>query len=368
MEDIIQMCHEEKVPLLIGKIASNLSGMEPFFTSGTEAMRAKELFRTAGNVLSEGKKDSALTLFTLAKDTDPLRFRAPSAVNSILEKLGTHYGVPLISLDSLLNTADPTGVTGTALMVDHLHPNAKGYDLIAQSFVRAMVHYNYLPAAKSVPDLVSSLETFSQQQFISDLDSVIADIRIRILTGAYPFVPKGTPNNKLHSFKMKNRVDSLAAQIVDGVLAWEEGHNRLFLQYLSELNYLAAQKEIDVLIADRPMNVINYRNAALSFAAVKQFDLALPYFIGTDNLEPDATSSKAIGSILLTKNDFSGAKIYLQKSIGYNSSDPTVWYNLAGAYAQLGEYEKALPAVNECLRLRPAYPQALSLKLQLEAK
>lgn len=365
LSDILNMCKDKGIPVLLSRVASNISGMPPFVTDAKETQAASQLFKKAEELLTAGKKDSALILFTLAKDTDPLRFRAPSAINTIISRLGAQYNFPVIAADSILNANDPTGITGKALMVDHLHPNVTGYSLIAKSFTAELIRQRITPAP-----VVSSAHldsVLSGNIIFTPLDSIIADIRIRILTGAYPFVPKGEPNKKLAEFIPRTQADTLAGKIVNGDLMWEEGHNAEFLRLTAEKKYTEARSEVDALIFDRPMNIINYRNAAITFSGAQQFLMALPYFREVDKRAPDATSAKAIGSILLNNKQYAEAKVYLQKSLNYNNNDAAVWYNLAGAMANTGDTKGAIAAIKESLRLKPGNPLAQQFLSQLQA-
>ncbi len=56
---------------------------------------------------------------------------------------------------------------------------------------------------------------------------------------------------------------------------------------------------------------------------------------------------------------------FLNKSLSFDKNDAQVYYNLAGAYIQNKEYEKALESIENCLRINPEFSKALALKEQL---
>lgn len=76
-------------------------------------------------------------------------------------------------------------------------------------------------------------------------------------------------------------------------------------------------------------------------------------------------SSKWIGIVALSKSRLDEAVKFLEESRQMAPNDTQVLYNLAGAYALKKQYDKAMRTIDECLRLDPQYPQAGSLKMQL---
>ena len=96
------------------------------------------------------------------------------------------------------------------------------------------------------------------------------------------------------------------------------------------------------------------------------FDEAFKYTQMRYKISPDAFSTKWIGIILLSKGNHQEAKNYLEESTAYDSNDEQVWYNLAGAYSQLKNYQAALEKVNKALEINPTYHVAKNLKQQLE--
>ena len=53
-------------------------------------------------------------------------------------------------------------------------------------------------------------------------------------------------------------------------------------------------------------------------------------------------------------------------SLKFDSKDPQVLFNLAGAYTYKDKYKEALHTINKCLELSPKFPSAENLKQQLE--
>jgi len=71
-----------------------------------------------------------------------------------------------------------------------------------------------------------------------------------------------------------------------------------------------------------------------------------------------------LGTELLRKGLMSGEKdprkaiYYLSKAVRYLPNNADAWYNLGGAYYTIGDYAKAVPALESCLKINPNYNNA----------
>ena len=66
-------------------------------------------------------------------------------MNKIIDDLGKEFHVATVPIDSIFDSASPGGIVGDNLIVDHLHPNVKGYQLIGKAFYNSMEKLRYLP-------------------------------------------------------------------------------------------------------------------------------------------------------------------------------------------------------------------------------
>lgn len=366
MEDIIQDCKGAGVPVIIGNLACNLKDLKPFMPLGGKDA-ALSLYNRAQSLLAEGKTFEARALFVKAKDADALRFRAPSEINRIIKKLADKYLLPLVDLDSILSARSTTGIIGNDLMVDHLHPNVGGYRIMGLAFCNKLLSTGILPVP-TVKMQDSQIDSLQAVRFpFTTLDSVVAAMRIRILTGSYPFVPKGSPNLLTRDFKPANYLDSLAIMVVERDLSLEEAHYRNADINLEKGDWEGFEKEIRVLIADRPMNPVHYEKIVTGLIQTGQLDRAMKYLTILDGFQPGEFTYKWIGSILVSKGEHTAGRKYLEKFVTINQSDPMVWYNLSGAYANTNSPELAIKAVKNAVHLEPRYSDAITFYRQLSA-
>ncbi len=370
MREIIELLKERNIPVVLSTLTSNLRGIKPFESFNDAGLPgADKIYEEAARQLSAGDTASAKKSYLYARDLDALRFRAPSEFNNIIKKLASEYQVPYADIENVFNQNSPYGITGNNLMVDHLHPDLRGYRLIADEFFRIMQENSFLPVAKKLSLTDDQINNYLSSEFpFTKLDSAIADLRIKILTGGYPFKPKGEKNLLVSEFRPSDVTDSLAMMVVDRVLSLEEAHAKAAERFWEKSDYASAAKEIGVLIGERPFNHSNYEQLITMLIDQGQFDLALPYLRKYEKVNSGAFTNKWIGGIYLNKGDHVTALPYLQKSYSYKADDPQLLYNLSGAYYLNKRPKEAYEAIRQCLAINPQNEAAQALYSQLRPR
>lgn len=366
---ILKKISEKNIPTLIGTLASNLKDLKPFKSVEFEKLStAEDLFSEGEKYYQRGDFKRAKEMFTLAKDYDAIRFRAPSEINEKIISLASRYSVDVVNIDSAINEQSENGIVGNNLMVDHLHLTTLGYQLIGREFFRTMQKKNYLPQKKNIDAVEKTLDSLSFASLVfTPLDSTIADLRIRILKGGFPFVPKGEPNKLIKEYKPKYFIDTLAMFVIDRIITWEKAHYDAASYYLSVNDYQSAMREFDALIADRPMNTAPYQQAATVLIDLKLYNEAKKYLEQLNNLSPGFFAHKWLGAIALNNNQLETALHHLESATSYSQTDPQVYYNLAGAYYKASQIDKSFNAIKKCLQLNPQNQIAQKFYYQLLA-
>lgn len=355
MIDILQMTKKAGIPVILGTVVANIKELEPFISVHDTSNRdAINTFNKAKDELKSGDFNTAKKFFYEAKDLDAIRFRAPSRINKVINDLSKRFNYSIVDFDSIFNSISPQGITGFNLTVDHLHPNVEGYQILGKYFFEKMKELKILPKSQIKEIESSTTDSLMQAELpFTELDSAIAQLRINILIGSYPFVPKGKENELVKNFQPKNLIDTLAIEVVDRWTTWEKAHYSLADYYFSIKEYEKAKKEISVLIEDRPMNTAPYFKLINMLIAVKLYDEAVPYLNKLNSLSPGAFTYKWLGAIELERKNYHHAVTLLKKSLDYSQSDAQVWYNLSGALTYLNDFESALNALERCLAIDP---------------
>ncbi len=368
MNDAISLIKENHIPVIISTLTSNLKDQHPFISkSGENLPAAKDVYQSAWKSYSERNYRKADSLFRYAKDLDLLRFRAPEEMNKIIRKISAKYEIPLVDIDSAFASVSPGGITGKNLMTDHLHPTLRGYQLMGKAFYETMAEKNYLPGDQPAIPSLEKQDSATVKNFVfSELDSVIADYKIKLLKNDWPFV---SPKNKkplrmlIHP---ENHMDSLALKFINKEIDWQTAEQKMAEWYLKRKNFPKFHKQMLVLTTQFPHMLESYNRKANKLLLQKKYKEAFVYLNSRYMIKPDAFSTKWIGIINLSKNKIPDAIKFLEESLSYNPNDAQVLYNLAGAYSLQKNYVKAMELINKALEIDPEYEEAKKFKSQLQ--
>lgn len=365
LNDILSMCKENNIPVIISTLSSNLKDQSPFISLESNKLpKASDVYNEARLKISDTTE--ALKLFRYAKDLDGLRFRAPSKINEIIIAQAKKYNYPIVQIDSIFNSKGPQGITGDNLMTDHLHPTFEGYKLIGKSYFDVMIKNNLLPKTQQENIDESKLDSLvNSLTYITKLDSIISNYRILVLKNDWPFSEPKSVVYMLKLFNQKNFIDSIAVKVLDNRYSWERAHREASEYYLATQNYYEFCREINVLINQYPFVKEYYSFAVEQLLFAKRFDDVYQFLVKGHKRFPQALYAKWIGIIDLSKEKIDSAVFYLNVSIKLSSNDAQVHFNLAGAYIKKKMFNEALNSINNCLAINPNYPDANRLKGQL---
>ncbi|HGY57114.1 MAG TPA: tetratricopeptide repeat protein [Caldithrix abyssi] len=367
MQDIIEKIQDAGVPLVLSELVSNVSGIPPFVSVKNQTFPAADsLFRLAQKLEDMENFTEAKKKYYLAKDMDGLRFRAPEEINVIIHQLAEANNLPLVPMKRYFEDASPHGIPGNNLFLEHLHPNIRGYFLMARAFLETMktkqlVSKVWRTTLREFPNKVR------KQWGYTELDSLYGDLRIRILKGGWPFKPKTAPNKMLTGYKPETEMDKLVYKIwADDTFGIEHGHAFLAGLYEKAKDYEKALREYRALIYLTPFNASAYIHTADMFIKMKRFNEALPLLSESLHLHETTYANKWVGQILLEKQKVKAALPFLKKAAKQNPRDVQTLYNLSGAYALIGAFAKADSCLSILESSKPDFPGAADLRAQLD--
>ena len=368
MKDIIEMFHGAKIPMILGTLTCNLRDQKPFVSvRGENLPPADNEYREAQKKQKEGKIEEARILFLKAKELDALRFRAPQEINNIIFRLSHQFNLPLIDIDSIFKAASPGGIVGNNLTVDHLHPNISGYRIMGKAFIHAMEISNYLPGGPRSSLSDERVDSTANAEYpVTKLDSLIAEMKIIILTGEYPFVPKGTPNYRFQNYKLKDYSDSIAKAVMNKEILWEEGHVKIADWYFNKGDFSSFRREMMAIIYERPFNEQFYEYTINKLIGIQQFTLVLPVLLKYNSFRPSYFTCKWLGQIYLNDENYKKALFYLEPASKLPEADSKLFYNLGGAYYFNNSLDKSITALEKSLSLDPHNKLAAGFYSQLK--
>ncbi len=353
LSDILSMIKDKGVPVILSRLVSNLKDQKPFISLDTPGYgTADRAYEDAQTELKYNNIAKADSLFRLAKDLDALRFRAPEKINKVIDELGRKFNVPTIPIDSIFDSASPDGIVGDNLIVDHLHPNVKGYQLIGKAFYNSMEKLEYLPKNENPVIPFSKQDSLTRADFMfTRLDSVIGNYNVVLLKHDWPYVKNPGAISAERLLQPEDFIDSIAIGYLEKKISWVDAHLNAATYYLRRDNIRDYLKHIDVLIYQYPN--------------LKNFNSTLKYFYERHEINPADYTTKRLGIIGFYRGNYDVAVKYLTEVNKSNPRDVLVLYYLADAYFMKKNYDEALKTINKCLMYKPRDPNAGSLKKKI---
>ncbi|MFC2188931.1 hypothetical protein ACFCT7_16580 [Fulvivirgaceae bacterium LMO-SS25] len=157
-----------------------------------------------------------------AKDSDLIKFRAPSEINMIIASKASEYNSEFIDMTKFFEANNGTYAPGYEYFTEHLHPNLFGYRKMALAF------YSTFSNDEINKGLI--IPTYTE------VDSVYGELMIARLKENWPFKSGANNVDPLESFKPKTVSEVLALNIINQKISWLEANARLYDEYKKKNN------------------------------------------------------------------------------------------------------------------------------------
>lgn len=299
MSYILDRAGKMDVPVFFSDLVSNVRDLPPFGDPEGEGLEAHAAYRDALNRLADGNTSGAKTAFYMAKDLDPVRFRAAEELNRIIDSLGRLKGAIMVPTHKHFANSSFDGLIGNNLLTEHVHPNIAGQFLLADAFYQAIVESALIQTAPD-PYKTKSGEYYRRNWGYTELDSLVGAYKIQQLKSHWPFASLDEEITFRDTFRTSGIIDSLAFTVLtDPAANLSALHDFLGGYYEDQQMLQLACREYEALVTINPYRSSNYNKAA---------------------------------NCLLKLNDLNSAEIYLRKSLEYVES----FY----AYTMLADIER----------------------------
>jgi len=399
LHDLLTSAKKHGVRVMLSNLVSNVRDLAPFvsmYSPGSDRVAFEKELRRSAQLAGSGNLTAALAIldslrrideapailhfhlgrvheamgnfraaaeaYANARDLDGLRFRASADFNSAIQEVAASSGAVLVDMETAFEKESPQGLIGQTLMLEHVHPNLKGYFIMGRELCRAMAEHGFISEVWE-PARAHADSVYWQERGVTALDEEVARIRIDVLTRNWPFVPKN--QSRPFVYQPRNLLEKLAYSAWQREETWEKVHVVLAEDYAQRGQFQLAAKEYEALILQTPYNASPYVRAGLMYAAMKYYDRAYGRLTKSLELEPTAEAYKIVGAILVNRQEPGKGVPYLQKALELVPTDGQTLYNLTGAYVLLGEIDNARTTLAQLEKLMPGNPQIDQLKRRM---
>lgn len=279
---ILSKARHAGVPVLVSELVSNIHDQPPFFFDGVAAdSTASRDYREARRLEQAGQIDAARKLFYRAKDLDGLRFRAPEDINRLIHEISSEFGTAVVPMKDWFESASTDGLIGNELMLDHLHPNARGYALMARAFFDSMRRHGFI--TKHWPDTAHWFET----KPYTELDTAIGKLRAMFLMDNWPFKPAHAPTKAAVEYHPLNEAETYARRVATDELKYDRAHLELARYYHLQGEHERALREYEALINCDPFKLTTHLAVVTSLVQAKMFAEAKTCLARAESIAPN---------------------------------------------------------------------------------
>jgi lysophospholipase L1-like esterase len=365
MDKTLAIFHDHGVPVFISNVVSNIRDQHPFISVGDSANSA---FAQGTKAWSDSSFTVAKADFTRAKEEDALRFRAPEAINAIIDTLSRKYpNTHLVDSRAVFEAASDHGIVGNSLLLEHVHPNLMGYALLSDAFYHALQQQGLIPATS---DTVESFLRLLRDMPITRVDSLAGAYKIDNLKNNWPFNNsghEGGPPSRA-TWRLTTEEEDLAYAVAFEQLPWEEAMRQLYDYYSKTEDWAKAAIVMEALCLEHPGEPSWYQKTAMLFGKLKENEKAILYFREAFDREPSFDKAHYLFVLCLQQdrpvdalpyldyaiaNNASGMNlqpvrsdaveiIRLEKSLAQDSTNTSLLDTIANTYARMGNKPAAL--------------------------
>jgi lysophospholipase L1-like esterase len=347
LEKIINKFGEKDIPVFLGTLISNQSGLPPFnsinisqknrdelkyanelFDKGQAANalkyysvvlkrnidHAKLNYQIANCYVELNEYDSAKFYYKQASKYDLLRFRAPEEFNEIIDEKAKLPNVTIVDIKKEFERNSPNKIIGRDLLLEHVHPTIKGYELMAEAFLNSILESEIIfhqPTDKIECDYF----------YVSKVDSIYGALLVTRLKQNWPFTTTTEIFNEI-DFVPTNPIEKIAFDRYLRKISWPEATNKLYKHYSEIGEYEKAYETASILANEYPILDSPILLMVESLLKLQDYDRAeLLLNEATKRIHSD-NLNKEYFHVLLLKEEISKSIHFLEKA--YLKSDKEV--------------------------------------------
>lgn len=314
MDELAALTSARGVPLLISNLVSNEKDLKPFISIPDKQRKSADAhYRVGIQLYQQANYKDARKAFVQAKELDALRFRAPEALNKIINDIAhAHKGVTLVDTRDLFEKHSVGGILGNETLLEHVHPNLPGYAMLSEAFYQSLKKTGLLANSPREMDF----ETLKKQMPITLVDSLKGEYEMMILKEGWPFnIPMPAEEKR-----EKTEEEKLAGALVVKQITWRDAMLRLQRHYAVVKDTAQMLRVAEALVLDDPLNAVYLDNAGKLSIALNLNEQAVHYLSKAFRMGNSFERARMLFVILLKMDKPAEALPYVAYAAAHNTS------------------------------------------------
>jgi tetratricopeptide (TPR) repeat protein len=338
LEKILKVYKKNNIPVLLSTVVSNEKDIQPFISESIKDenwfIKALEENNLEANQLAQNNamaayklgryyleinQDTAKKYLHLAKELDFLRFRAPKKINIIIDDLAKKYECSIVDMETIFLSHSAQGVIGDDLLTEHLHPNVKGYFVMADAFYNKIKELNFL---SGWDNYIAFDDAFTDIP-ITDIDSIKGRLIINDLKQSWPYDLSKSgelPRSTYYNIVSPTYEEKRAFHIYTNQSQWKNVMIEAYETYKRKKEYRKALRIAQSLIFEYPEQGDGYHSAGTLCMKMDAPEKAVYYFYKGNQLDKTSASVQQLATVYmkLNKMDLAQKTLLEAKKSGIN--------------------------------------------------
>jgi hypothetical protein len=248
MTGLLNVFGEHNIPVFISNLVYNQKDLKPFISS-TDNLSADKEYQSGNKAYTRADFIEAKSHYLLAKEYDQLRFRAPEMINVLIKNYAVRRkNVHFVDAVHEFELDSPHSIMDSTLLLEHVHPNLQGQQLISDAFYKELKKSGILPEMKKNE---IALSIMPEDYPFTAFDTIYGRISIWLLKESWPFnepIPAEDPNH------VRTYEEQIAGACAVKQLNWFESMHSLYEYYKQKKDLLNALHIMEGLCLEFPNN------------------------------------------------------------------------------------------------------------------
>ncbi len=402
LKELSDLCRSRNIPLLLGTQVSNIRDQSPFISNNSSALSEQQRnhfqqiyrkglgfqatgipdsaiacfrscialdslyadvhYRLAKCLDAKGEREKAYHEYIRARDYDELRFRTDSEFNDLIRSTEDRKHVFVADIEAAFMSLSQDSLVGHNLILEHLHPNARGQFFIAKEYARLMRVHGLLAS----PDEWSKRDTITDRflwvhRHVTDVDEILAARKTEYLTSGWPFRSRPSVVTPVEE---RDTLRFIADQLARGQTTWATAHSRAIDYYLQHGDAVEAERENETIINQFPFDVASYLRLARICFNQNEFAKAETILLASLQVQPTPITYRIIGDTYIKEGRPEKAIPYYEE-LNKFPANPAIAaenaYMLSLAYLLSSRPGPAIRILEQTIDRYPAYRPAREL-------